>query len=80
MYMDKPVIADKEPAVMELKPGVYHWCSCGKSDTQPFCNGSHMGTGFEPVMFQVDETKQVALCNCKHTKTKPFCDGTHQSL
>jgi len=78
--MSEPVIAAKEPKVMELEPGTYYWCACGKSANQPFCDGSHKGTSFEPVAFEVSEKKTVALCQCKHTKYPPFCDGSHAKL
>lgn len=78
--MGQPRIAAKEPAVISLDPGTYYWCSCGRSRDQPFCDGSHEGTGFEPLEFTMDAKKEVALCRCKHTKTPPYCDGTHQTL
>lgn len=78
--MDEPVIADKKPCVMELKPGQYAWCACGKSQKQPFCDGSHAGTEFVPVRFTVDEACRMALCCCKHSKNSYRCDGTHSSL
>lgn len=78
--MSKPVIADKKPTVLELQPGTYYWCSCGQSTNQPFCDGSHQGTEFVPLAFQVTETKQVALCNCKYTNHPGFCDGSHSRL
>ncbi|GMR00639.1 MAG: hypothetical protein BMS9Abin18_1509 [Zetaproteobacteria bacterium] len=78
--MSQPTIAAKEPKVIELEPGTYYWCACGRSKNQPFCDGSHEGTDFEPVAFDVAEKRNVALCQCKHTKTPPFCDGTHDSL
>ena len=42
----KPVIADKMPAVMKLEAGEYWWCSCGKSSKQPFCDGFAPGLFF----------------------------------
>jgi CDGSH-type Zn-finger protein len=78
--MAEPIVADKFPAVLELEPGTYHWCRCGRSKNQPYCDGSHQGTGLTPMEFTVDEKKRVALCQCKHTGSAPFCDGSHQKL
>ena len=78
--MDKPRIAAKEPAVLTLEAGTYYWCQCGRSRDQPFCDGSHQGTGIEPVELSLSETQEVALCQCKQTKTPPYCNGTHQTL
>ncbi len=78
--MDTPKIADTKPAVLELEPGTYFWCSCGQSSQQPFCDGSHKGSGFAPLKLTIDEKKTVALCNCKHSGNKPFCDGSHAKL
>ena len=78
--MDTPKIADTKPAVLELEPGTYFWCSCGQSSQQPFCDGSHTGSGFAPLKLTIDEKKTVALCNCKHSGNKPFCDGSHAKL
>jgi len=78
--MSEPVIAQAFPYALELEPGKYWWCACGRSAKQPFCDGSHNGTAFAPVPFELEEAKKVWLCGCKHTKTPPFCDGTHKSL
>jgi CDGSH-type Zn-finger protein len=78
--MDQPNIPQKSPIVMEVEPGTYFWCSCGNSSNQPYCDGSHKGTGFSPVKEEVSEAKRVAWCGCKHTNNTPFCDGTHKSL
>ena len=78
--MSKPTIAAKEPGVIELDSGTYYWCACGRSKNQPFCDGSHEGTDFEPTAFDITEKQSVALCQCKHTKNPPFCDGAHESL
>lgn len=74
-------IAQKAPFVVELEAGKeYHWCACGESKNQPFCDGSHRGSEFTPVFFKTDESGPKYLCGCKHTKNPPFCDGTHKTL
>ncbi len=79
--MADPKIADKKPMVMELEPGEYHWCSCGESKTQPWCDGAHTEKGeFEPTRFEIKEKTTSAICMCRHTKNRPFCDGSHAKL
>ena len=47
--MNKPVIADNKPVKVSLAKGQeYHFCTCGRSKSQPFCDGSHVGTSFNP--------------------------------
>ena len=78
--MSNPIIVAKGPRAFELEAGTYYYCSCGKSANQPFCDGSHQGTDFEPVKFELEEKKKFVLCQCKHTKNAPFCDGSHKVL
>ena len=78
--MEDPVIAQKAPYELELEPGTYYWCACGRSKSQPFCDGSHEGTGFEPKEFVIAEKQTVSLCGCKWTADAPFCDGAHENL
>ena len=78
--MEKPVVAQKAPFAVTLNAAEYYWCACGRSRTQPMCDGSHQGTGLTPVKFTLAEPKLVYLCGCKQTKTPPYCDGTHKSL
>jgi len=70
----------KAPYLLDLDPGTYYWCACGRSKNQPFCDGSHKGTKREPVEFIVPERQHFALCGCKYAKTKPHCDGSHLHL
>lgn len=79
--MTKAVIASRKPCPVELKAGQsYSWCACGRSARQPFCDGSHRGTGIEPVRFTVPSDREAALCGCKRTGRAPFCDGSHNAL
>ena len=78
--MGKPKIASKTPAVMELEPGTYYWCSCGLSAKQPFCDGAHKGTDFTPMEVTVTEKKPLPFCQCKMTGSPPYCDGAHAKL
>ena len=78
--MSNPKIPQKSPYFEELEPGSYFWCACGKSATQPFCDGSHQGSEFTPVKFEITEKKMVTLCGCKHSKNGAFCDGSHNKI
>ena len=80
-HRSNPVVAKKGPYVVELESGKsYYWCSCGRSESQPFCDGSHKDTNLEPLKFEVEEQKKYGLCGCKHTKNTPFCDREHSKL
>lgn len=78
--MADPKIAERFPAVLELDPKTYFYCACGESKNQPFCDGSHKGTEFTPIKFEIETAKKYAVCQCKHTGNSPFCDGTHKKL
>ena len=78
--MSSPAIPQKSPYVQKLEPGTYYWCSCGHSKGQPFCDGSHKGTGMAPEKVEISETQVVALCGCKHSKNGALCDGSHAGL
>ena len=78
---DEPVCAQKSPFQAALEEGkAYFWCTCGRSTKQPFCDGSHKGTSFQPMRFVAEATGTVNLCGCKASDDKPFCDGTHNVL
>ena len=78
--MTEPKVAQRSPYVLEVRPGKYAWCACGRSQSQPYCDGSHRGTGLSPVVETVTEARKVAWCGCKHTRKPPFCDGSHGRL
>jgi mannose-6-phosphate isomerase-like protein (cupin superfamily)/CDGSH-type Zn-finger protein len=76
-----PIIANRKGYYWELKAGKrYLWCSCGRSKSQPFCDGSHVGSGFLPIAFKAERDEDVIFCGCKQTGTGPFCDGAHSNL
>lgn len=79
--MSRPIIADNKPVKVTLSKGQeYHFCTCGKSKSQPFCDGSHVGTSFNPKVIVSEEDGDAYLCACKHSGNKPFCDGTHKKF
>ena len=73
--------ATLDALTVELEKGKdYLWCACGRSKSQPFCDGSHHGTRIKPQKFTAKRTGKVKLCNCKATKKSPFCDDSHLIL
>ena len=79
--MTQPVVAQKAPYPIAVEAGKsYWWCACGQSKNQPFCDGTHKGSGFAPTQFKAEESKTVYLCGCKASPKAPFCDGTHKAL
>ena len=79
--MNKPIVANNKPIPVELKAGEkYFFCTCGKSSNQPFCDGSHGGTGFSPKMHVPEADGKAFLCQCKQTGNAPHCDGSHSGI
>ena len=79
--MSEPKIAAREPIGVELEAGkTYYFCTCGKSANQPFCDGSHSSTEFQPQAFTAEKDGKAFLCQCKRTGNAPFCDGAHSKL
>ncbi|HXP30942.1 MAG TPA: CDGSH iron-sulfur domain-containing protein [Stellaceae bacterium] len=79
--MAEPIPAQKSPYGVQLEAGKeYWWCACGRSKSQPFCDGSHKGTGLSPIGFTAQKSEEAWLCGCKASGKKPFCDGTHKRV
>ena len=78
---DEVTIAQKSPFPVDVEKGkTYFWCSCGRSKTQPFCDGSHQGTSFQPLPYKAEKDETVYFCGCKKSGTPSLCDGTHTKL
>jgi len=66
--MSNPIAADNKPTAVTLEAGKeYYWCACGRSKKQPFCDGSHRGTGITPLAFVAEADGEAFLCQCKGT-------------
>lgn len=79
--MEAPIPAQKAPYRVDVEEGKrYAWCACGRSEKQPFCDGSHKAVGLAPQAFIAEKSGPVYLCGCKASGNKPFCDGTHKGL
>lgn len=72
-----PTMPQRGPYVVMVEAGkTYFWCSCGKSETQPWCDGSHAGTDFEPIKITAPISGEFHMCGCKQSDNKPYCYGT----
>jgi len=79
--MATPDMPKKAPYPVAVEAGKsYYWCSCGKSASQPFCDGSHKGSEFAPTKFTAEESKTVYFCGCKQSGNGALCDGSHSKL
>jgi CDGSH-type Zn-finger protein len=72
--------SSSHPLVTELGVGTYYWCSCGKTKTPPYCDGSHVGSDVTPLPFEIEEAQTAAICNCGLSSNPPYCDGSHVRL
>lgn len=76
--MTLPLRAANGPFAIDVEKGKeYYWCACGRSKSQPFCDGSHEGTGLTPIKYEAEDDETVYFCGCKQSGSQPMCDGSH---
>ncbi|OIP00769.1 MAG: hypothetical protein AUJ98_06515 [Bacteroidetes bacterium CG2_30_33_31] len=73
-------IPQKHSNKIDMEAGTYWYCQCGESSDHPFCDGSHKGSGYSPLLVEIKEPTKVSWCGCVHSKNPPFCDHTHRDL
>jgi CDGSH-type Zn-finger protein len=78
---EMPEIGGRAPLPIDVEAGqTYWWCACGRSKSQPFCDGSHKGTAFSPIEWKAETAEEVYFCACKRSGKRPLCDGSHKKL
>ena len=73
VYQNKPYIVNETAGTSS---DLYLWFE----PNQPYCDGSHKGTGKKPSCGEDRKDRRVAYCGCCSSREMPFCDGTHSIL
>ena len=77
----QPAAPPATPHFIDVIEGrTYAWCACGRSRNQPFCDGSHAGSGAGPVPYTARRSCRVVFCGYKSSKRAPICDGSHTGV
>jgi CDGSH-type Zn-finger protein len=79
--MTQARMAQRGPYPVDVEAGkTCHWCRCDRNAKQPFCDGSHEGTGFSPTEYHASRSETVYFCGGKSSGKGSLCDGTHNKL
>ncbi len=77
---EPPGRPQKGPFVDLCAAGKHAWCRCTRSQTYPYCDGTHRGSETTPLKIVLEKTCTVVWCACGKTGNPPFCDGAHSRL
>ena len=68
-------VYDKKPFKINVKKyHLYTWCGCGRSHSQPFCDGTHGHIAMKkiikggPVKYIAPEDREIWFCMCKQVR------------
>jgi len=66
--MKQPDIINREPVAIDVEKGKkYLCCTCGKSKTQPFCDGPHNNNECKPFKYTATNDTMEWFCASKNT-------------
>ena len=78
-----PVVRSLTPLRIEVEEGkTYFWCACGRSQKEPWCDGSHKVTSIRPVKWVAPKSGIASICACRATRRpgRVLCDGAHATV
>lgn len=71
----------QDPYVITLQPNSKVLiCTCGLSQTPPYCDNAHLGNSDKQPMLVDNPGKGKKLqwiCGCNKSAEMPYCDGNH---
>ena len=83
MLHHDPIVRALTPLRLEVVEGkTYFWCACGRTTTEPWCDGSHKATTIRPVKWVAPKSGTASICVCRATRRpgRVLCDGSHAAV